>query len=213
MQHLQQLIPTFIIHTLGSFWWGSHYDIMCEKLHIWINYGGVFPSNLPILQFGYCFFYPNYLCVNNEDINCINSSPKMSFLMLLQISLKFWQMCKNSLAIISRTPQFFIRHVNNTGGRLNCLWSLTSRLTGPQAWCELALKKLKLNQIKSNIHWYLHHPSLLLSVAYLALIYSCSGRLDAQRLLAGGGSVLCGDAPWPAQYIINSGHYGPHCDT
>ena len=54
---------------IGSFWWGSHYDIMCEKLHIWINYGGVFPSNLPILQFGYCFFYPNYLCVNNEDIN------------------------------------------------------------------------------------------------------------------------------------------------
>ena len=136
VQHLiLQLIPTFIIHTLGSFWWGSHYDIMCEKLHIWINYGGVFPSNLPILQFGYCFFYPNYLCVNNEDKNCINSSPKMSFLMLLQISLKFWQMCKNSLAIISGTPQFFIRHVNNTRGKWNCHCRLTLRLTGRQGRC------------------------------------------------------------------------------
>ena len=111
---------------------------MCEKLHIWINYGGVFPSNLPILQFGYCFFYPNYLCVNNEDINCINSSPKMSFLMLLQISLKFWQMCKNSLAIISGTPQFFIRHVNNTRGKWNCHCRLTSRLTGRQGRCDTA---------------------------------------------------------------------------
>ena len=131
---------------------------MCEKLHIWINYGRVFPSNLPILQFGYCelkhllkvpqiiqkngirhtqsqFGYCFYLCVNNEDIHCINSSPKMSFLMLLQISLKFWQMCKNSLAIISGTPQFFIRHVNNTRGKWNCLCRLTSRLTGRQGRC------------------------------------------------------------------------------
>merc|ERR1711923_321556 len=55
--------------------------------------------------------------------------------MLLQISLKFWQMCKNSLAIISGTPQFFIRHVNNTRGKWNCLWTLTSRLTGRQGRC------------------------------------------------------------------------------
>ena len=112
---------------------------MCEKLHIWINYGGVFPSNLPILQFGYCFFYPNYLCVNNEDINCINSSPKMSFLMLLQISLKFWQMCKNFPAIISGKPQFFIRRVNYAWGRWNRPRWLTMRLTGRQAWCEWVL--------------------------------------------------------------------------
>ena len=61
----------------------------------------------------------------------------MSFLMLLQIPLKFWQMCKNSPAIISGTPQFFIRRVNNAWGRWNCLWSLTLRLTGRQAWCAI----------------------------------------------------------------------------
>ena len=27
----------------GSFSGGSHNNIMCEKLHIWINYRGVFP--------------------------------------------------------------------------------------------------------------------------------------------------------------------------
>ena len=27
----------------GSFWGGSHHNIMCEKLHIWTNYRGVFP--------------------------------------------------------------------------------------------------------------------------------------------------------------------------
>ena len=59
----------------------------------------------------------------------------MSFLILLQIPLKFWQMCKNSLAIISGTPKFFIRHVNNAGGRWNCLWSLTLRLKGRQGRC------------------------------------------------------------------------------
>ena len=59
--------------------------------------------------------------------------------MLLEIPLKFWQMCKNSLAIISGTPQFFIRHVNNAGGRWNCLCTLTSRLTGRQGRCASSL--------------------------------------------------------------------------
>ena len=66
----------------------------------------------------------------------------MSFLMLLQIPLKFWQLCKISLAIISGTPQFFIRCVNNTGGRWNCLWWPTLRLTGHQAWCVPILTSL-----------------------------------------------------------------------
>merc|ERR1711884_828313 len=65
----------------------------------------------------------------------------MSFLMLLQISLKFWQMCKNSLAIISGTPQFFIRHVNNTRGKWNCHCRLTLRLTGRQGRCVLLPRK------------------------------------------------------------------------
>ena len=56
--------------------------------------------------------------------------------MLLQTPLKFWQMCKNSPAKISGTPQFFIRHVNNAWGRWNRLWTLTSRLTGRQGRCE-----------------------------------------------------------------------------
>ena len=63
----------------------------------------------------------------------------MSFLMFLQTPLKFWQMCKKSLAKISGTPQFFIRHVNNAGGRWNGLWTLTSRLTGRQGRCELRI--------------------------------------------------------------------------
>ena len=29
----------------GSFWGGSYHNIMCEKLHIWTNYRGVFPWN------------------------------------------------------------------------------------------------------------------------------------------------------------------------
>ena len=62
---------------------------------------------------------------------------KHSTLSFLQIPLKFCPLCNNSQAIISGTPQFLIRHVNNTGGRWNCLWSLTSRLTGCQAWCAL----------------------------------------------------------------------------
>ena len=56
--------------------------------------------------------------------------------MLLQTPLKFWQMCKNFPAKISGTPQFFIRHVNNAGGRWNCLWTLTWRLTGRQGRCD-----------------------------------------------------------------------------
>ena len=55
--------------------------------------------------------------------------------MLLQTPLKFWQLCKNSPAKISGTPQFFIAHVNNAGGRWNCLWSLTLRLKGRQGRC------------------------------------------------------------------------------
>ena len=60
----------------------------------------------------------------------------MSFLMLLQTPLKFWQMCKNSPVKISGTLQFFIRHVNNAGGKWNCLWRLILRLTGRQGRCE-----------------------------------------------------------------------------
>ena len=71
----------------------------------------------------------------------------MSFLMLLQIPLKFWQMCKNSPVIISGTPQFFIRHVNNAGGRWNCLCTLTSRLTGRQGRC--GLKVVLYSQVSS----------------------------------------------------------------
>ena len=55
--------------------------------------------------------------------------------MLLQTPLKFWQMCKNSLAIISGTHQIFIGHVNNAGGRWNRVWALTLRLTGHQGRC------------------------------------------------------------------------------
>ena len=63
----------------------------------------------------------------------------MSFLMLLQTPLKFWQMCKNSPAKISRTPQFFIRCVNNAERRCNHLWALTWRLTGHQDRCGTVL--------------------------------------------------------------------------
>ena len=62
---------------------------------------------------------------------------KHSTLSFLQIPLKFFPLCNNSLAIISGTPQFLIRHVNYAVGRWNCLWWLTSRLTGCQAWCGL----------------------------------------------------------------------------
>ena len=62
----------------------------------------------------------------------------MSFLMLLQIPLEFCPLCNNSPAIISGTPQFFIRHVNNAGGKWNCLWRLISRLTGRQGRCVLS---------------------------------------------------------------------------
>ena len=67
---------------------------------------------------------------------------KHSTLSFLQIPLKFCPLCNNSQAIISGTPQFFIRRVNNTRGRWNGLWWLTSRLTGRQAWCELSFKLL-----------------------------------------------------------------------
>ena len=60
----------------------------------------------------------------------------MSFLMLLQIPLEFCPMCNNSPAIFSGTPQYFIRHVNNAGGKWNCLWTLTLRLTGRQGRCD-----------------------------------------------------------------------------
>ena len=65
--------------------------------------------------------------------------------MLLQIPLKFWQMCKNSPTKISGTPQFFIRHVNNTRGKWNCLWTLTLRLTGRQGRCELIVITVALD--------------------------------------------------------------------
>ena len=62
---------------------------------------------------------------------------KHSTLSFLQIPLKFCPLCNNSPAIISGTPQFFIRRVNNTWGRWNCLRWLTSRLTGCQPWCAM----------------------------------------------------------------------------
>ena len=62
---------------------------------------------------------------------------KHSTLSFLQIPLKFCSLCSNFPAIIFGTPQFFIRRVNNTWGRWNCLRWLTSRLTGRQAWCEI----------------------------------------------------------------------------
>ena len=80
----------------------------------------------------------------------------MSFLMLLQIPLKFWHLCKNFPAKISGTPKFFIRRVNNTGGRWNCLWWLTLRLTGRQAWCAV------LNPLTEH-HWHHPHPQHILS--------------------------------------------------
>ena len=61
--------------------------------------------------------------------------------MLLQTPLKFWQMCKNFPAKISWTPQFFIGHVNNAGGRWNCVWTLTWRLTGRQGRCALLISR------------------------------------------------------------------------
>ena len=64
----------------------------------------------------------------------------MSFLMLYQIPLEFCPLCNNSPAIISGTPQFFIRHVNNAGGKWNCLWRLILRLTGRQGRCEGGLR-------------------------------------------------------------------------
>ena len=67
--------------------------------------------------------------------------------MLLQTPLKFWQMCKNSLAKISGTPQFFIRHVNNAGGRWNCLCTPTSRLTGRQGRCGVIFSSYAYTQI------------------------------------------------------------------
>ena len=71
----------------------------------------------------------------------------MSFSMLLLTPLKFWRMCKNSLAKISGTPQFFIRHVNNTRGKWNCLWALTSRLTGRQGRCDTQYAILTFHSI------------------------------------------------------------------
>ena len=56
---------------------------------------------------------------------------KHSTLSFLQIPLKFCPLCNNSQAIISGTPHF-IRHVNNAGGKWNCLWRLILRLTGRQ---------------------------------------------------------------------------------
>ena len=62
---------------------------------------------------------------------------KHSTLSFVQIPLKFCPLCNNFPAIISGTPQFFIRRVNNTWGRWNCLRWLTLRLTGRQAWCAM----------------------------------------------------------------------------
>ena len=68
--------------------------------------------------------------------------------MLLQTPLKYWQMCKNSLAKISGTPQFFIGHVNNAGGRGNRLWALTSRLTGCQGRCDSTVQYSTVQLVK-----------------------------------------------------------------
>ena len=62
----------------GSFWVGSQYNIMWEKLHIWANYRGVFPWYFrKCANFAICivFFLPKLLfpCVNNEVINCFQA--------------------------------------------------------------------------------------------------------------------------------------------
>ena len=59
----------------------------------------------------------------------------MSFLMLLQIPLKYLQLCKNSPTIFSGTYKSFICCVNNNGGSKNRLWKLTLRLRGLQGRC------------------------------------------------------------------------------
>ena len=78
--------------------------------------------------------------------------------MLLQTPLKFWQMCKNSLAKISGTPQFFIRHVNNGGGRWNCLCTPTSRLTGRQGRCAHITTSHQCIKLRSYHILFILHP-------------------------------------------------------
>ena len=65
------------------------------------------------------------------------SSPKMSFLMLLQIPLKYLQLCKNSPTIFSGTYKSLICCVKNMDGSWNRLWKLTLRLRGRQGRCVL----------------------------------------------------------------------------
>ena len=60
----------------------------------------------------------------------------MSFFMLLQIPLKYLQLCKNSPTIFSGTYKSLICCVNNMAGSWNRLWKLTLRLRGRQGRCE-----------------------------------------------------------------------------
>ena len=131
----------------------------------------------------------------------------MSFLMLLQIPLKFWQLCKISLAIISGTPQFFIRRVNNTWGRWNCLWWLTLRLTGRQAWCGLGLFIFtgielfgtpvnKLSLLRKPLYWRTNKNMKKESRPGQTPVTGLPGPNDARQQDADGGQV------WPRVLAI-----------
>ena len=60
----------------------------------------------------------------------------MSFLMLLQIPLKYLQLFKNSPTIFSGTYKSFICCVNYMAESWNRLWKLPLRLRGRQGRCE-----------------------------------------------------------------------------
>ena len=51
--------------------------------------------------------------------------------------------------------------MNNTGGRWNCLWTLTSRLTGRQAWCDITVSWLETNEITAWSEQYVGYCQVL----------------------------------------------------
>ena len=51
--------------------------------------------------------------------------------------------------------------MNNTGGRWNCLWTLTSRLTGRQAWCAITVSWLETNEITAWSEQYVGYCQVL----------------------------------------------------
>ena len=76
----------------------------------------------------------------------------MSFLMLLQIPLKYLQLCKNLPTIFSGTYKSYICCVNNDGGSRNCLCKLTLRLRGRQGRCVyISLYRHTFTQPSSNL--------------------------------------------------------------